>query len=92
MPVLLKPLPPTDGISVIDDFDLSDRMGAVNIPYGDQTVSFTALEALTDYYFAIYPYTNSGSNIDYKNDDTAPSAMAQTANVVFLNPDYSIGN
>ena len=77
--------PPTDGVFVIDDFDLSDGEGAVNIAYGVETFSFTALQAQTNYYFAIYPYTNSGDNIDYKNDGTAPSATAQTSNTVILN-------
>jgi hypothetical protein len=59
-------------------------MGAMNVAQGVQTFSFTALDAQTNYYFAIYPYTNSGTNINYKNDGTAPTAMAQTSNVVIL--------
>jgi hypothetical protein len=77
--------PPADGSPVSDDLDLSDGMGAMNVAQGVQTFSFTALDAQTDYYFAIYPYTNSGTNINYKNDGTAPAAMAQTSSVLVLN-------
>ena len=31
----------------------------------------------TPYYFTIYPYTNSGTNIDYKVTPAAPTAMRQ---------------
>jgi len=77
--------PPVDGVPVPDDFDFSDGMAAANVAYGIETFSFTGLESQTNYYFAVYPYTNSGTNINYKNDGTAPTAMAQTANVVILN-------
>ena len=77
--------PPVDGEPVIDDLDLSDGMGAVNVAFGTGTFSFTGLMAQTNYYFTIYPYTNTGINIDYKNDGAAPIAMAQTSNVVILN-------
>ena len=77
--------PPADGTFVIDDLDLTDGTGAANVAFGVETFSFTALEAQTNYYFAIYPYTNSGTNTDYKNDGTAPTASAQTANIVVLN-------
>jgi len=76
---------PEDGVFVGDDLDLSDGMGAMNIAQGMGTFSFTALQGQTNYYFAIYPYTNSGTNTNYKNDGTAPTAMAQTSNVVVLN-------
>ena len=76
---------PEDGVFVGDDLDLSDGMGAINIAQGTGTFSFTALQGQTNYYFAIYPYTNSGTNTNYKNDGTAPTAMAQTSNVVVLN-------
>ncbi|GAB4329395.1 MAG: hypothetical protein Kow00127_21780 [Bacteroidales bacterium] len=79
---------PQDGTPVEDDTDLSDGTGALNIDYGVQQASFAGLEPATTYYFAIYPYTNSGSAIDYKNDGTAPSASATTANVTVVTIEY----
>ena len=36
------------------------------------------------YHFAIFPYTNSGANIDYKTDGDYPTATAITENIEFL--------
>ncbi|NBP06757.1 MAG: hypothetical protein EBV15_11185, partial [Bacteroidetes bacterium] len=57
---------PTDGTAVSDDLDVSNGTGAINLSgiassYG----SFTGFAAGTTYTFKIYPYNNSGSNIDY---------------------------
>ena len=87
--------PPVDGEYVIDDLDLSDGSGAVNVAYGVETYTFTTLTAQTNYYFVIYPYTNSGANADYKTDGTAPTANVLTANIVVLNEenfDFSWGD
>lgn len=86
---------PADGTPVLDDLDLSDGNGALNVTYGTQAALFGNLEGNTTYYFTIYPYTNGGANIDYKNDGTAPGANAMTANVTtieFENFDESWGN
>jgi hypothetical protein len=72
---------PVDGTPVPDDTDLSDGNGALNVAYGNQAAAFAALDGNTTYYFTIYPYTNSGANIDFKTDGTAPSANATTANI-----------
>jgi len=72
---------PTDGTPVPNDTDLSDGSGALNINYGVEEAMFANLIAGTTYYFSIYPYTNSGSNIDYKNDGTAP---ADNATIQFI--------
>ena len=69
---------PVDGTPVSDDTDLSDGEGAKNINYGEEFYSFTGLASATIYYFKIYPYTNSGTEIDYKTDGTAPSANTNT--------------
>jgi hypothetical protein len=39
---------------------------------------FTGLNASTTYNFAIWPYTNSGDDIDYKTDGTVPNADGTT--------------
>ena len=66
---------PTDGTPVADG-DL-----AKNVAYGAQNVTFSGLQGGTTYHFAIFPYTNSGANIDYKTDGTYPMAEATTENI-----------
>lgn len=69
---------PIDGTPVPDDLDLSDGSGAKNIVQGVETFTFTGLANNQVYYFRIYPYTNTGSLIDYKTDGNAPFASAST--------------
>jgi len=70
---------PTDGTAESDDTDFSDGAGALNVAQGTESASITGLDGNTTYNFEIYPYTNNGSNIDYKTDGTVPSANATTA-------------
>ena len=77
---------PVDGTPVPDS-DL-----AKNVPYGINGVVFEGLEPNTTYHFAIFPYTNSGSNIDYKTDGTYPTAEATTEEVyILLYEDFNDG-
>ena len=69
---------PTDGTPVAD----SDM--AKNVAYGAQTVTFSGLQGGTAYKFAIFPYTNSGANIDFKTDGSYPTTNATTENVNYL--------
>ena len=69
---------PVDGTPVANG-DL-----AMNVNYGVQTVTFGALQGGTAYYFAIFPYTNSGANIDYKTDGSYPMANATTESIEIL--------
>ena len=69
---------PTDGTPV-DDGDL-----AKNVAYGTQVIEFAGLQSGTAYHFAIFPYTNSGANIDYKTDGTYPTANVTTEEVNYL--------
>ena len=57
---------------------------AMNVNYGEGAVVFSGLEANTTYHFAIFPYTNSGANIDYKTDGIYPTATATTEEVYVL--------
>ncbi len=85
---------PEDGTFVPDDLDLSDGTGAANVAFGEEGFSFTNLEGATTYYFKIFPYSNSGANVDYKTDGTPPSAEGQTSDVVIIeeqNFDESFG-
>ncbi len=69
---------PVDGTPVADS-DL-----AKNVPYGINGVIFEGLQANTTYHFAIFPYTNSGANIDYKTDGNYPTATVTTEEVYAL--------
>ena len=81
---------PTDGTPVANGELVK------NVNYGVETVSFNGLEANTTYHFAIFPYTNSGANIDYKTDGTYPFVHPVTADFpVFelpLNEDFNVEN
>lgn len=77
--------PPEDGTPVEDDNDLSDGYACVNVTYGIENYTFNDLVSATKYYFKIYPYTNSGSNIDYKTDGTAPEDSANIPNIIIIN-------
>ena len=48
------------------------------VAQGIQTYTFTGLAENTTYYFKIYPYTNSGTNINYKTDSTVPQDNGTT--------------
>ena len=69
---------PTDGTPVPDG-DL-----AKNVAYGIQTVTFSGLQGGTTYHFAIFPYTNSGSNIDYKTNGNYPTVTVTTEDINYL--------
>lgn len=75
---------PVDGTPVDDDTDISDGNAVLNINFGEEMGSFSGLAPATNYYFTIYPYTNSGENIDYKTDGTAPTAMVTMPDISVL--------
>jgi len=59
----------------VDGTAESDAALVKNIAQGVQTASFTGLSAATTYYFQIYPYTNSGTNINYKIDSPPQTSL-----------------
>jgi hypothetical protein len=69
---------PVDGTPVQEDLNFTDGNGAVNVSGGVQLFSFDDLDPDTEYYFMIWPYSNSGINIDYKTDGTVPQDTATT--------------
>ncbi|MDP1621452.1 MAG: choice-of-anchor J domain-containing protein [Bacteroidales bacterium] len=75
---------PVDGTPVSNDPNLADGLGALNVLQGVQSAVFGNLPANKQYYFKIFPYTNSGALINYKTDGTAPSATATTTNTVII--------
>lgn len=50
-----------------------------NVAAGNQTVSFTGLEASTTYTFWVFPFNGSGTSVDYKTDGTLPVVQITTA-------------
>lgn len=62
---------PIDGTPETDDSDLSDGYGAANVTRGTGTITWNGLLADTTYYFRMFSFTNSGSNINYKTDQYA---------------------
>ena len=85
---------PSDGTAIADNTTIGNNSGAMNIAHGTNEYEWSGLDAETEYFFKIYPYTNSGSDIDYKTDETvpsgdattteAPSIVAPTAGVVYI--------
>ncbi len=83
--------PPVDGVPESDDFDFSDGDGAINVAYGEAIAYFYGLDSETEYFFEIYPYTNAGTNIDYKNDGTPP-ASNDTTDFAIETKDFESGD
>lgn len=70
---------PADGTDPTEDTDLSDGSALVKVAHGAKgSYGFTSLTELTTYYFKIWPYTNTGTDIDFKTDGTVPTADATT--------------
>ncbi len=63
---------PSDGTPV------SDSGLDKNITYGTNNYTFSGLTDNTTYYFKIFPYTNTSTNINYKTDDQVPNVLKTT--------------
>jgi hypothetical protein len=66
-------VPPVDGVSV------ADGLNNKNVLYGVQSLTFPNLIPGTTYYFKIYAYTGTGTQIDYKTDGIIPQVQITTA-------------
>jgi len=62
----------------IDGMPISDGGLNKNIFPGIESFSFSGLSANTTYYFKIFPYTNTGTDINYKTNGAIPSSSATT--------------
>ena len=62
----------------VDGTPVSDGGLNKNILPGIESFSFTGLSASSSYYFKIFPYTNSGTDINYKTSGVVPSSSATT--------------
>jgi hypothetical protein len=76
---------PIDGVPEPNDPNLADGTGALNILPGVQSCQFANLQSNKQFFFKIFPYTNTGSTINYKTDGVPPSATATTPNVAIIN-------
>ncbi len=70
-----------DGTFVIAETDWTDKNAAVSVAHvtGDNSYTFTSLDAATSYSFAIYPYNGTSSAVNYKTDGTVPSISGTTS-------------
>ncbi|OAN62469.1 hypothetical protein A8B79_02665 [Balneola sp. EhC07] len=69
---------PVDETSPTSDTDLSDGSGIIFVAHGSESASFSGLSENTQYFFQIWSYTNSGSDIDFKTSPVGPTANATT--------------
>jgi len=75
---------PEDGSFYPDDLNFTDGEGAMNINFGTDQFTFSNLESLNSYHFMIFPYTNSGTNINYKNDGLPPEFFVEIPDVSII--------
>ena len=82
-------------VNPVDGTAENDGTYVKNIAAGVQTATFSNLNSSTTYYFKIFPYTNSGTNINYKTDGTIPQISWTTASgptiVEIILPQYIQG-
>jgi hypothetical protein len=62
----------------VDGTPVSDGGLNKNVLPGIESFSFTGLSASTSYYFKVFPYTNAGTDINYKINGVVPSSSAIT--------------
>ncbi len=62
----------------VDGTEIADGPNALNVLQGVQSASITGLSPNTTYYFKIWPYTNSGTDIDYKTNGTVRQTDCET--------------
>ena len=85
LPAKYLVLATTGNITVpVDGTPVANSDLAVNVNYGVETVTFSGLEGGATYKFAIFPYTNSGANIDYLTAGDYPVVTVTTENINYL--------
>ena len=65
-------------INPVDGLPENDGIFTKNVVQGSETVVFNNLNPATTYNFQIFPYSNSGANIDYKTDGSIPTETETT--------------
>jgi hypothetical protein len=66
-------------VAPVDGVPEEDKKLTKNVAYGIQTKLIFELNEAHPYYFKIYPYTNSGTAIDYKADTGVPQLSFNTS-------------
>ncbi len=74
-----------DIVAPIDGVAEADALLVKNVASGSGIWQFTGLSASTTYFFKIYPYNGTGTDIDYKTDGTVPQDEATTSTPVSVN-------
>ncbi len=69
-------LNPVDGTTYAVDVNLADGQGILQASPGVQTAAFTNLPKGSTLYVRIYPFSNTGSNTNYKTSPTVPYASS----------------
>ena len=74
-------LTPLDGV-IVGDAGLDKNVAA-----GSQAWTFSGLSPMSSCFFKIFPYTNTGSDVNYKTDGIVPASMTTTtAGISILQP------
>lgn len=68
-----------DIIAPVDGIAEANSLLAKNVSAGSGTVEFTELTPNTTYYFKIYPYNGTASQVNYKTNDVVPQSLNTTA-------------
>jgi len=63
----------------VDGFPGINSPTEKNAPYSLQGVWFTGLNPNTSYYFKLFPYSGSGSSVNYKTDGLVPQVQRSTS-------------
>ena len=74
---------PVDGTPPMTDENLSDGTAVITVFQDVGSYTFTGLSASTTYYFQIWAYSNTGSDIDYLVPPAGPTASFTTRRVIF---------
>jgi endonuclease I len=78
---------PIDGSVYANDSTLSDGYAVMNVPYADaNSFSFNNLTPNVTYYFSVFSYNGTGSQINYKIDGTFPQTNSVSSNVFAAEP------
>jgi len=78
---------PVDGSVYVNDTTLSDGAGIINIPFADpDNYTFYNLLPNETYYFTLYAYNGSGSQVKYKINNTVPQTNATVNNPLAAEP------
>ena len=75
----------------VDGTEETDGAGVYNATQGDEAYTTTGLSSNKTYYFKIWAYTNSGTNIDYKTDETVEQTSCATTNPPCIDESFESG-